>query len=774
MRSENEVVSGLSHVQCVLALIAVGMFGFLTACGSSGGSASQAVTVFVTPSTTNIFIGKSQQFTANVFGSSNTGVTWSVTEANGGTVSSTGNYTAPMTAGTYHVVATSVANTTSSAAAPAVVTVPQPNFTSTPPTAAAQDQPYSYTVAATDPAGTNVSFTLVSAPDGATLSGNTLLWTPSAQQARQDNAFAVTATSAAGGTATQQWAVAPTGTVQGSLLIMHWSADGTVGIEDDAATNTNSYQWAALVPQADGSLLALPGTGYPDATWDIPGVSAGYYWMQFQPGNAIWTNDSLFDFGSDEMGHMQLPLAYTFWGCDLTGLDPWDPVNDSLQLFSVNAQAFAATIELQGASPVPAQGSTVCDLPPATSFGPTTIVGVMTGVDGDIASTVQFENSDALTFFDNALGIGPALNQPMTVEAPTPPPTGLPFLPATVSGALATTQPQSQDFTITFSAWESAFNAGGPVNAIPQEFEIEVNSQQQAAGLARTNPMLFGFSPNLAFAGADSNAAWPQDANGNNTWPQDGDFGTLSFNNPFTTGMVATFDTVYIINVTAQYAVPFPDSTVPVQMETTNTLLTPTLPTGFAPGIQPVGNPQVNGTSLFTATTVPTVSPTLTWTAPTSDAPVIYDISICQPVLSGTTASCNGVYYFGNYTQTTFTVPAGILTPGDSYIFSIECDSRTGFDPLHPNRYSLPEATAWLVSAAITVNSNATPGVVHGDRSLLAAKSGQPKLPVVGLPVAGSKPVTKQTHFVSTHPPFVVQPREQQQATPNLQPAAKK
>ncbi|MGB8013785.1 MAG: hypothetical protein WCF68_19390 [Terriglobales bacterium] len=753
------------------------MLGFLTACGSSGSSAPAVVTVIITPSTTNIFVGKSQQFAANVYGSANTAVTWSVTEANGGTVSSAGNYTAPMTAGTYHVVATSVANPADSAAAPAVVTVPQPNFTSTPPMAASQDQPYSYTLAATDPAGTNVSYTLVTAPNGATLSGSTVSWTPSAQQARQDNAFAVKATSTAGGTATQSWAVAPTGTVEGSMLIMHWSADGTVGIEDNSVV-APIYSWAALVPQADGSLTVLPGTGYPDATWDVPGVPAGYYWMQFQPGDVVWTNASVFDYGSDSMGHMQLPLAYTFWGCDLTGLDPWDQVNDSLQLFSVNAQAFAATIEVEGIAPTP--GSTICDLGPATSFGPTTIVGVMSGINGDITSTVQFEDSDALTFFDNALGIGPALNQPMTVLAAYPPPNGPPFLPATVSGALAITQPQSQDFTITFSAWENAFNAGGPVAAVPQAFEIEVNSQQQAAGLARTNPMLFGFSPNLAFAGADSNAAWPQDVNGNNTWPQDGDFGTLTFNNPFTTGMVATFDIVYIINATAQYSIPFPNSTVPVQLQATNTLWTPTLPTGFAPEIQPVGNPQVNGTSLFTATTVPTVSPTLTWTAPTSDAPVIYDISICQPVLSGTTATCNGVYYFGNYTQTTFTVPAGILTPGDSYIFAIESDSRTGFDPLHPNRYSLPEATAWLVSAAITVNSSAAPGVVHGNRSLLTTKPGQTKLPVSGLPVAGSSPVAgsktvaKQTHFVSSHPLLVVRPQEQQSMTPNLQPAAKK
>jgi hypothetical protein len=747
-------------MRCVLALIAIGMFGLLTGCSSG----APHVTVFVTPSTSSVFVGGSQNFSASVFGTSNTAVTWSVAEANGGTVSSTGNYTAPATAGTYHVVATSVANTADSASAPITVTVPQPVFTSTPPTAATQDQPYSYTLAATDPAGTNVSFALTTAPVGATLNGGTLSWTPSAQQARQDNAFAVTATSAAGGTSTQSWAVAPAGTINGLAIFNHWSADGTVGTTASDETNNS---WAALVPQADGSLLALPGTGYVDGTWVIPDVPAGYFWMQFYSGDVLWTNASVFDFGAEYMGHVQLPLAWTYWGCNLTGLDPWDPTNDSLVVFSSNAQAFEGGFTVEAGT-----GSTVCDQAPDMES-----VSVMSGVDetqDDITTFAQYENSSALTFFNHALVLGPALNQSMDIEAPTPPPTGDPFQPASISGALTTALSQSQDFTISFSAWESTFNAGGPVNAIPELFEISLNSMQQAAGLALTNPMLWGDSANVAFVAADSNAAWPQDANGNNVWPQDGDFGTLTFNNPFTTGMIATFNTNYIVDSYAYYSIPFPNSTVPVDMEVENYLETPTLPTGFAPGLQPLGNPLVNGTSLFTATTVPTVSPTLTWTAPASSAPVVYNISICQPVLSGTTASCNGIYTFSLYSQTSFTVPAGILTPGDSYIFAIQAESRTGYDPLHPQRFSLPWAQVWTVSAAITVSSSAAAGVVHGDRSLLVAKHGQAKLPGLRSPVSGSSITVKNKQFVSSHPLHGMQTKEQQPAIPYLQPAVKK
>ncbi|MBK7052409.1 MAG: M6 family metalloprotease domain-containing protein [Rhodoferax sp.] len=77
-----------------------------------------AVTVTVSPSSANINTGTTKQFSASVTGTTNTAVTWSTT---GGTVSSSGLYTAPATAGTYTVRATSVANTSKFATATVVV-----------------------------------------------------------------------------------------------------------------------------------------------------------------------------------------------------------------------------------------------------------------------------------------------------------------------------------------------------------------------------------------------------------------------------------------------------------------------------------------------------------------------------------------------------------------------------------------------------------------------------------------------------------------------------
>lgn len=92
-----------------------------------------------------------------------------------------------------------------------------PIFTSTPGTQATQGQVYSYGVAATDPAGGIVSFSLTTGPKGASLKGNTLTWTPVASQSRASSNFTVIAKTPSGGSATQSWTVTPSGTI-----IVNW------------------------------------------------------------------------------------------------------------------------------------------------------------------------------------------------------------------------------------------------------------------------------------------------------------------------------------------------------------------------------------------------------------------------------------------------------------------------------------------------------------------------------------------------------------------------
>ena len=98
--------------------------GFDTQAGSGGAT---AVAVAVSPATVTLAAGLSQQFTATVTGSADTTATWSLEETSGcGQISATGLYTAPASAATCHVVATSHADSSKTATATVTVTTSAP------------------------------------------------------------------------------------------------------------------------------------------------------------------------------------------------------------------------------------------------------------------------------------------------------------------------------------------------------------------------------------------------------------------------------------------------------------------------------------------------------------------------------------------------------------------------------------------------------------------------------------------------------------------------
>ena len=296
--------------QTIALSFSAALLSILPACGSSSPAPpTPQVAVQIAPPSGGlaIFATAKAQFSATVTGSTNPIVNWSVTEAGGGTIDATGMYTAPAAAGTFHVVAMAQADTTKTASLAATVTVGKPTFSSTPPTEALEGRTYSYTLAANDPAGAGVIFTL-QGPDGAVVSGTSLSWTPAPAQARMTNTFTVTATTAAGGVETQTWSLTPNGTVRISDFDKYWSVNAEGELETTSHPNdlsdSSTYDIAALVPQADGSVLAIQGVGKPDGTATIAGVPGGQYWLQIRPAELYWTSTSAFDYGSDFVGRV--------------------------------------------------------------------------------------------------------------------------------------------------------------------------------------------------------------------------------------------------------------------------------------------------------------------------------------------------------------------------------------------------------------------------------------------------------------------------------------
>src|SRR5437763_12762817 len=135
------VTKGTVHV----ALLAVACVTALS-CGGGGGGGTASnsapsttpvstISVSVSPPSATLAPGGSQQFTATVSGTTNTAVTWSAGNVQGGntsvgTISSAGVYTAPTTVpnpSAVNILAVSVADSTKSASATANIQVHHDN-----------------------------------------------------------------------------------------------------------------------------------------------------------------------------------------------------------------------------------------------------------------------------------------------------------------------------------------------------------------------------------------------------------------------------------------------------------------------------------------------------------------------------------------------------------------------------------------------------------------------------------------------------------------------
>ena len=109
--------------------MALALASALSGCSGGGSTTSSApVSISISGASSPLNTGASRTFTATVMNSSNTGVSWSVVETGGGSITSTGTYTAPSLPGTYMVRATAQANSSATATAAVPVVIPEGNI----------------------------------------------------------------------------------------------------------------------------------------------------------------------------------------------------------------------------------------------------------------------------------------------------------------------------------------------------------------------------------------------------------------------------------------------------------------------------------------------------------------------------------------------------------------------------------------------------------------------------------------------------------------------
>ena len=157
---------------------------------------SLPISVSVTPATVTLAAGTTQTFTATVTGTSNTSVSWSVQEgATGGSITSQGVYTAPATGGTYHVIATSSAD--SATTGEATVTVSTAQTISIQPSSVTVPEQAIQTFTAVVPGGATATWSIQEGAAGGTITSTGIYTAPS-----NTGTYHVTATNSASPTQT--------------------------------------------------------------------------------------------------------------------------------------------------------------------------------------------------------------------------------------------------------------------------------------------------------------------------------------------------------------------------------------------------------------------------------------------------------------------------------------------------------------------------------------------------------------------------------------------
>jgi hypothetical protein len=584
-----------------------------------------------------------------------------------------------------------------------------PVFSSVAPTAAAQGVAYSYTVEAVDPSGGTVSYALTTGPTGATLSGATVSWTPTAAQSRTSNNFSVTATTSENSSAMQSWTVSPTGIITVNDVTTYWEPSGPTQVP---AFNDASLAISAVVPNPDGSLTVLPGQLTSAGVISIPGVPAGNYWLAFGSGallptvsSAYWTNSTTVDAGRDVPGS---PLAFTSssnttsFAFNVSGLDSVEETSDLI--FNPEIQV---AVDQFGV------------LQDSTTF--TQTLGFVGDFDWSQSPTVFLMQTVPQTIGPSGTQLslavaGPAatISSPAFVDGATNP----------VTATLGIGAEVSYDINVLGSTYISTFTSAGPAPATPYAsafaYRVEPFMNTTTAPQDVADDGSLPLVKSVLLSGIGSNPIAPLcDSSGfeQSTLLQpaittDVDLGSVMFVDGFPSSWIRPIS--YCTEATVPIAVPGSSSTVNFALVTSATGTSES--TGLAPAVSQVLNPTINNASLFTAATLSTTTPSFSWSAPSQGTAYGYRISlfVYDP----------GDFYqyiaVGSFYTSTTSITLPPLSAGNTYVFSITAlaDGAANIQT-SPFRSALPTGYASVVSAPMTISAGAASPEIRGDASVL-------------------------------------------------------
>jgi RHS repeat-associated protein len=221
---------------------------------ATNGDPFDGVTVSVSPASAGLNAGQTQQFTATVANSGNSAVTWTISPAGSGTISTAGLYTAPSSVTTQQTVTvTATSQDDSSKAGSATITLYPPVVVSVSPTAATLYSGQTQQFAATVTNNSNTAVTWTISPAGTGTISSAGLYTAPASVASSQN-VTVTATSVAN-------------TAKSASATITLSPPIAVSVSPTAATlyGGQTQQFAATVTNSSNTAV----------TWAISPVGTG-------------------------------------------------------------------------------------------------------------------------------------------------------------------------------------------------------------------------------------------------------------------------------------------------------------------------------------------------------------------------------------------------------------------------------------------------------------------------------------------------------------------
>ena len=583
----------------------------------------------------------------------------------------------------------------SSSPPPPPLPPPKPTITRSPPTTAAEGVAYSYQLAATSSDSSAITFSLTASPSGATLSGNTVSWTPTHGESRVSNSFTVTATTAAGGSATQSWSVTPNGTVNITALAAYRTPSGSINVAPQWPVNVN-YP-AALVPQPDGSLQRLQGAANSDGSFSIPNVPAGYYWLEINPNANYWTIASDFDEGYDVIGRPPATTTQstTTFTSSISGINPSSTAGDFFLTQTDLDDSFSPAF-----GEIPANSTTFTSSLPVTST-----------IDWTQVTTLylgQYVFTSSGNFTGYLLGPSQTVSNLAFVNGATDP------INATLSSSPTVSLPHS----ISGSAWAALASSADPETPSPTLSDYAVFAQPYATDRLALSPSGLLLGPDLillaptlppaansvpvpasyacGFSVAPLNA--PLSGLGVAAITTDVDYGTLSYGDPYPSAWPRMFQYGQISTVTF----PRPNSTATDSFLVTNKQTT-ALPTGpVAPLLGPVQSATLNGGSFLQSATLSTTAVTINWNPTSIGQPYGYLVQVYQ--LGTLPSGGTGYALAGIHGTAKTSVAIPFLSSGNTYVSAILAGSDANANiETKPFRRQIPMAESAVVSAPFVI-----------------------------------------------------------------------